>query len=640
MRFAARVMSALLMAALILPALIAAPVAASGLTTHFQITGLANPETAGVADTITVNALTAGDTVDTTFAGTISFTSSDGSAILPANGQTLTSGTGNFSVTLKIAGSQSVTVTEDSDTPTGTANTTVVAAAATHLVVANYNSPIVAGTPDGFDVSARDAFNNVDTAYAGTVHFTSSDPLATVPANSTLTNGQGTFINTVLRTAGTQSITGTDTVTASITGSQTGIVVTPAAASHFSVTGYPSPTTAGVAHNATVTARDAYQNVATGYAGTVHITSSDGAATLPANNTLVSGVRNFSVTLNTVGTQSITATDTVTASITGSQTGITVSSAANNPPVAVNDTATIYSGSGYVPIDVLANDSDPDVGNVIHVTVVSNPPHGSALITGGGTGVSYRPDTGFVGTDTFSYTISDGSLTDSATVTVTVPKDTIKPVASAPNQTFSAQTIGTSTVKVRLTWTGTDLGSGIDRFEVWQSTNGHAYTRILVTVGHQAYVNLTPANTYRFRVRAIDNKGNVGSFAYGPSFTAYRYQETSSSIVYASPWQTLTSVVYSGGHAKSTTINGNDATFTTLARTIAFVTTKSTNRGSADIYVDGVLRAHVVLNSSTARYRYLAYSITFATSAVHSMRVVYTGASTKRVDVDAFVFLR
>ena len=314
---------------------------------------------------------------------------------------------------------------------------------------------------------------------------------------------------------------------------------------------------------------------------------------------------------------------------------------ANNAPNAVNDgPVTVVAGSGYTPIDVLANDTDADA-DVLHVTAVSNPPHGSATITGGGTGVSYRPDTSFVGTDTFTYTISDGNGgTDSATVTVTVPKDTFKPVATAPVQTFSAQTIGTSTVKVRLTWTGTDQGSGINRFELWQSTNGGAYTRILTTTGHQAYVNLTPANTYRFRVRAIDNKGNVGVMAYGPSFTAYRYQETSSSIVYASPWSNLTSTVYSGGHAKSTTVNGNDATFTTLARTLAFVTTKSPIRGTADVYVDGVLKVHLTLTSTSAKYRYLAYSITFATSGVHSMRIVYTGGSTKRVDVDAFVFLR
>jgi len=41
-----------------------------------------------------------------------------------------------------------------------------------------------------------------------------------------------------------------------------------------------------VAFSFTVTARDVFNNVATGYAGTVHITSTDGAAVLPANSTL------------------------------------------------------------------------------------------------------------------------------------------------------------------------------------------------------------------------------------------------------------------------------------------------------------------------------------------------------------------
>jgi VCBS repeat-containing protein len=360
-----------------------------------------------------------------------------------------------------------------------------------------------------------------------------------------------------------------------------------------------------------------------------------GALTLNANGSFT-----YTPTLGYTGADSFTYhandgslnSNIVTASLTVS---------ANNAPNAVNDgPVTVVAGSGYTPIDVLANDTDAD-GNTLTVTAVSNPPHGSAIITGGGTGVSYRPDTNFVGSDSFTYTISDGfGGTDTATVSVTVPADTFKPVASAPVQTFSAQRIGASTAKVRLTWAGTDLGSGINRFEVWQSTNGHAWTKILTTVGHQAYATLTFPNAYRFRVRAIDNKGNVGAFAYGPTFTAYRYQETSSSIVYASPWQTLTSVVYSGGHAKSTTVTSNEATFTTLARTIAFVTTKSLNRGTADIYVDGVLKAHFTGTTTSAKYRYLAFSMTFATSAAHSVRIVYTGPTSKRVDIDAFVFLR
>jgi len=76
-----------------------------------------------------------------------------------------------------------------------------------------------------------------------------------------------------------------------------------------------------------VTALDAFHNTATGYSGTVHFTSSDLLASLPPDYTFLttdSGVHSFSVTLKTIGSQTVTATDTVTSSITGSQT-VTIS---------------------------------------------------------------------------------------------------------------------------------------------------------------------------------------------------------------------------------------------------------------------------------------------------------------------------
>ncbi len=100
-----------------------------------------------------------------------------------------------------------------------------------------------------------------------------------------------------------------------------------AAATHFSVTA-PGTATSGTAFSVTVTALDASNAVVTGYTGTVHFTSSDGAALLPANSTLTNGVGTFSVTLKTAGGQTITATDTVTATITGATGTITVTAAA------------------------------------------------------------------------------------------------------------------------------------------------------------------------------------------------------------------------------------------------------------------------------------------------------------------------
>src|SRR5207247_575599 len=165
-----------------------------------------------------------------------------------------------------------------------------------------------------------------------TVAFTSSDGQAVLPANYTFTNsdvGVHTFSAT-LKTAGTQSITAKDTVTASITGTQSGITVNAATTSHLKI-GAPASATAGSSFSVTVTAQDVNNNTLTSYLGTVHFTSADAAAVLPSNYTFTAadaGVHTFTgVVLKTAGSQSITATDTVTGSITGNAS-VTVSSAA------------------------------------------------------------------------------------------------------------------------------------------------------------------------------------------------------------------------------------------------------------------------------------------------------------------------
>src|SRR5207253_25956 len=81
------------------------------------------------------------------------------------------------------------------------------------------------------------------------------------------------------------------------------------AATHLSVT--PSVTTAptNTPVTFTVSALDANNFVAAGYSGTVKFSSSDTAATLPANATLKNGTGTFDVTFKTGGSQTLTATD-------------------------------------------------------------------------------------------------------------------------------------------------------------------------------------------------------------------------------------------------------------------------------------------------------------------------------------------
>ena len=176
------------------------------------------------------------------------------------------------------------------------------------------------GMPFSFAVTALDASNGLTTRYSGTAHFTSSDGKAILPPNSMLTNGAGTFSAT-LKTAGGATITATDIVTASISGTSRPINVNAVGATHLSVTA-SAAARSETAFSFTVTALDASNNVDTGYSGTVHFTSTDGQATLPANSSLTNGTGNFSATLKTSGNQTITATDTAAPSITGTSSSI------------------------------------------------------------------------------------------------------------------------------------------------------------------------------------------------------------------------------------------------------------------------------------------------------------------------------
>ncbi len=91
---------------------------------------------------------------------------------------------------------------------------------------------------------------------------------------------------------------------------------------------------------------------------------------------------------------------------------------ANRPPVAGNDTLTVAMNAAATLVAVLGNDSDPD-NDPLTITAVSTPAHGTATIGTGG--ILYTPATGYTGSDSFTYTISDGrGGTATATVAVTV----------------------------------------------------------------------------------------------------------------------------------------------------------------------------------------------------------------------------
>jgi len=130
-------------------------------------------------------------------------------------------------------------------------------------------------------------------------------------------------------------------------------------ATHFLVTA-PASATVATSFNFTVTAQDASNNTVTTYNGTVRFTSSDGAVALPADSTLTNGVGTFSATLNTAGSQTITATDKVTASITGSAT-VTVIKLVSIAVTPANPTVVVGQQQQFTATGTFSDNSQKDL---------------------------------------------------------------------------------------------------------------------------------------------------------------------------------------------------------------------------------------------------------------------------------------
>jgi uncharacterized repeat protein (TIGR01451 family) len=254
--------------------------------------------------------------------------------------------------------------------------------------------------------------------------------------------------------------------------------------------------TVTITNTAPVAVDDAYATTA-GVAASLAVLGNDSDANGDALTAiLVGGPGHGTLTLNADGTGTYTptpgwvGTDTFTYRVSdGSATSAlaTVSVKVNGAPVAVDDTATTPTGVAAT-IGVRGNDSDPNT-DPISLSAVTAPAHGSVVIDAGGT-VTYTPAAGFAGSDSFDYTITDGSLTATATVTVTVTN--AAPTAAADTASTPVDTPAAN-VAVLANDTDPNIPGTSQHLSVTGATADHGAS---VTVGSDGTLTVTPAGGY------------------------------------------------------------------------------------------------------------------------------------------------
>ena len=174
----------------------------------------------------------------------------------------------------------------------------------------------------------------------------------------------------------------------------------------------------------------------------------------------------------------------------------------NQLPLAADDGLTVFRNSGATLIDILDNDSDPD-NDTLTVTNVIQPANGT--VVNNGTSLTYTPNNGYVGIDTFQYTVDDGNG-GQATATVSVEVLNNAPVAVDD----TAIAVGSEQLIIDILSNDSDSdGNSLTTESVSQPTNGIVVINPDGSVTYQANEDFVGTDTFTYVV--ADEDGTTAS---------------------------------------------------------------------------------------------------------------------------------
>jgi hypothetical protein len=166
------------------------------------------------------------------------------------------------------------------------------------------------------------------------------------------------------------------------------------------------------------------------------------------------------------------------------------------------------------------------------------------------------------------------------------------------------------------------------------TTKTYRYPKIHRATNLFVRVTIDDSNSYRLRVYAADCLGNSTN-EYDYPYLGSLYQETAGS--YSPGWTNSNCLCWSLNTVFWNTTAGAQVSFEFYGRSIAWITDRAENRGSAQIYVDGKFQKTVNLQGAGIN-RIVGFQKTFPAYESHTLDIVVVGtAGHPRVDVDAFL---
>ena len=214
-------------------------------------------------------------------------------------------------------------------------------------------------------------------------------------------------------------------------------------------------------------------------------------------------------------------------------------------------------------------------------------------------------------------------------------------------------------IPLEVRWSGTDGVSGMDGlYDVWGEPSWDYASEFLhqtsatswrVTGGNNSSDCGGGSSDHAYWVVGRDNRGNSATAKLGSQYVDV-WQETgfnkdSNTAVRLSTrtgtWSTSNCTCFNGGHTLFSTAAGAALTYTVTTtkpgRTVALVTEKNTNRGVANVSIDGAAPTSFDTHASTPTHRVIVFQKLLSVGT-HTVKISNAGtAGRSRIDVDSIL---
>lgn len=458
-----------------------------GALHHFAVTSTSDgnipDQTAGSAFNIKIVAQDLYNNTVTGFNGTVSLSDPTGT-LNPSTSSNFVSGVlASQAVSITKAASN-VSITASSGGKTGTSNTfSVFPNALDHFALSSIASPQVAGSAFPLTITAQDAYGNTVTGFTGTVTLSLNSGTLAPTTSGAFSSGVRTESVTVLSSGNGKVITVDDG--AGHTGSSGAFDVNPGPLDHFVITATDgsniSDQKVGESFSIRIEARDAWDNVVTGFTGPVNLSDDTGTLTPVLSGSFTAGI----LASQTVTISKATTSTRITAQASG-KSGSSNAFAVTQGSIhhIVLRTAPNNGGEEFGDYQMTADDSVTiyaagyDIGNTYlgDVSVTWSSTGGLApAASGSGSSFTFRPTTaspgGTSGTIIGTHQTAGSDATGTITVTPGVPSGTLTLTATPAVLPADGNSTATITSSIVTDADGNAVGAG-RQFTIIEPTIG------------------------------------------------------------------------------------------------------------------------------------------------------------------------